>query len=186
MRRHDVYIGIDLAADPHRCTGFVAIDSSKLAIVEARCLGDDVEIIERVKFYQNSIVAIDAPFGFGDGFMRNVDRKMISLGYRVFPPGFSHMKNLTMRAQNLVKEFKSLGRVVIETHPKSVLKSSNCKTVDELAEKLSVKELELIPRNNKHIIDALLAAIASLCYDMGCYLVIEDVDGSIWLVKKLC
>jgi len=186
MINYGAYIGIDLAANPHRCSGFVAIDAKELAVVEASCLTEDDEIIESVKSYQRPVVAIDAPLGFGNGSMRKVDRKMISLGYRVFPPGFSHMRSLTLRALSLVKKLKELGVVVIETHPKSVLKSTCCKTVDELAGRLNIRSFELASKNVRHVMDALIAAIASLCYDLGCSYVVEEVDGTIWLVKKLC
>jgi hypothetical protein len=186
MNRYSAYIGIDLAANPQRCSGFVAIESKGLTVAEALCLGDDREIVEKIHFYQKPVVAIDAPFGFGDGFIRKVDRRMLSLGYRVFPPGFSHMRDLTLRATDLVKKLKELNIIVIETHPKSVLKSSSCRSVELLAEKLAIKNIEQVSKGVKHIVDALLAAIASLCYDLGCSDVVEDIDGAIWLVKKLC
>jgi len=186
MSEYNAYIGIDLAAKLNRCTGFVAIASADLRVAEAACLGSDDEIVNSVRKWGKAVVAIDAPFGFGNGFIRNVDRKMISLGFKVFPPGFSHMKTLTTRAIELVKKLKNLDVVVLETHPKSVLKSSKCNNVQELSEKLGIKEIEKALNGVKDIKDALLAAIASLCYAINCSYKVEDIDGTIWLVKELC
>ena len=181
------YIGIDLAAKPSRCTGFVAISScGKLCIVEAKCLGSDDEIVSSVAKYRRAIVAIDAPLGFGNGFIRNVDRKMIAHGYKVLPPGLPQMALLTRRAINIAERVRGMGYTVIETHPTSVLKSSGCGSVEELAKALNIMNVDIVKGGKKDIVDAFLAAVAALCYNEKCSEVIEDTDGAIWLVKRLC
>ncbi|MEM0027651.1 MAG: DUF429 domain-containing protein [Ignisphaera sp.] len=180
------YIGLDLAAKPSRCTGFVVIaDTSHIQVAEARCLGTDDEIIHNVVKYGNVVIAIDAPFGFGDGHLRRVDRKMISMGYRVLPPGLQQMRELTRRAISIVSKLLGYGLTVIETHPRSVLKSSRCNSLEDLANRLGI-DASLINRGNRDIKDAFLAAIAAYCFIRGCSNPVQESDGVIWLVKEIC
>lgn len=184
MRR--IYIGLDLAAKPSRCTGFVAIEhKQKLDVVEAMCLGLDDEIVYAVTRFENPVVAIDAPLTTSDKPLRSVDRKMILLGYRVLPPSLPHMRMLTSRAISIATKLREYGATVIETHPRSVLKSSKCSSVEDLAKKLGIELKPNIARN-KDIRDAFLAAVAALCFDFNCSNPIQESDGVIWLVKELC
>ncbi|MEL9940718.1 MAG: DUF429 domain-containing protein [Ignisphaera sp.] len=180
------YIGLDLAAKPSRCTGFVVIsDTEHVQVIEAKCLNTDDEIIQNVLRYNNAVIAVDAPFGFGDGYLRRVDRKMISLGYRVLPPGLHQMKELTRRAISIVGKLIGYGLTVIETHPRSVLKSSKCNSLEDLANKLGI-DTSLISTRSKDIRDAFLAAVAALCFVRGCSNPVQESDGVIWLVKEIC
>lgn len=185
------YVGIDLAASPTRCSGYAVItcsDSCELHL--ARCYYSDDEIVNAIcdlKHYELLIVSIDAPFNLSTG-MRDVDRKMISLGFKVFPPSFKHMRLLTLRAMRLVERLKSLGIThVYETHPRSALLNSNCGDVGGLLSKLPMR-LGSYELNNldKDVRDALIASVVSYCIDSNCYFKVEGSDGVIWLLDNIC
>ncbi len=187
----EVYVGIDLAAKEDRCSGFAYVvcrDSCRVG--DVYCLYGDEDILDATarlsigcnRFY----VSIDAPFSLGGG-MRSIDRRMISLGFRVFPPGFSYMRLLTLRAMRIIGRLKAMGiRNLYETHPKSSILSSRCGSVKELLEKLNIVYTIDVDRLGRDESDAIICAIVSYCIDRGCYIKIEEVDGVIWLLNKIC
>ncbi len=186
------YIGIDLAASEKRCTGFAALTeefSGRIVLRRATCIFGDIDIVNEVLYFRNYvsskvIIAIDAPLSNAVKF-REVDRRMISLGFRVFPPTFKWMKVLTIRGTRLARELAKRGLKVIETHPRSVLLSSGCASLCELVQQLGLETRETDLRN-EHIRDALLAAIAALCYVKRCGKAIEASDGCIWILERVC
>ncbi len=189
MRR--AYVGIDLAASPARCTGYAVITCGDFCELNlTRCYYGDDEIITAIydlKRYDLLIVSVDAPFNLSTG-MRDVDRKMVSLGFRVFPPNFKHMRSLTLRAMRLVERLRSLGITdVYETHPRSALLSSKCGGVRELLGRLPMMlggyDLNAL---SEDVRDALVASVVSYCIDSNCYLKVEGVDGVIWLLDSIC
>ena len=184
-----IYIGIDLAASEKRCTGLAALmdENDKLSLIVARCVYSDAEILGEVeKMYRSVdriVIAIDAPITAEVKF-REVDKKMISLGFRVMPPTFKHMRNLTIRGTKLALKLVERGVEVIETHPRSVLRSSGCNSLSELLRCFGLEFTLSI--GNRHVIDAVIAAIAALCYAKGCGESVEAVDGTIWILKRMC
>ncbi len=185
------YIGIDLAASEKRCTGFVVLIEEldgRIALKRAACVFGDGDIVKEVLSFRSHVdkvvVAIDAPLSDVVKF-REVDRRMLSLGFRVFPPTFRWMKMLTMRGTRLARELAERGLEVVETHPRSVLLSSECASLSELVQQLGL-EVEETELRNRHIRDALLAAIAALCYVKGCGKAVEASDGTIWILERVC
>lgn len=186
-----IYIGIDLAAKENRCSGFAYIACEDVCrVAEVYCLHGDSDILDAVarllRDDRNLYVSIDAPFSLGSG-MRKVDRKMISLGFRVFPPGFSYMEMLTVRAMKIVSSLKSLGVTnIYETHPRSSMLSSGCGGVAEVLDRLNVVFTDRVDRLGRDQIDAIVCAAVAYCIDRGCCMKIEDVDGIIWLLNRVC
>jgi len=184
-----IYVGIDLAASERRCTGLAALvdEGGKPSLIDARCVYSDAEILSRVEeMHRNAdriVIAIDAPLTTEIKF-REVDRKMISLGFRVMPPTFKHMRYLTIRGTRLALKFIERGLEVIETHPRSVFRSSGCSSFLELLKCFGLEST--LNNRNRHVMDAVLAAIAALCYVRGCGKSIEAVDGAIWILKRVC
>lgn len=188
-------IGIDLAAKEEKCTGFAVIEiNDRARLIDTRCVYDNRSIVENITMLSNRnkiVIAIDAPFSFSvKGGYRYVDLKMISLGYRVLPPNMGGMRNLTNRAIELIKILKHHLEFVdiIETHPRSALKSSKCPTIQHL---LSVLDIDFTIFNNnlvnnKDIVDAIIASVVAYGYVKNTSLAVEDVDGVIWILKKIC
>ncbi|MCS7108977.1 MAG: DUF429 domain-containing protein [Sulfolobales archaeon] len=185
------YVGIDLAANPSRCTGYALIEClNGCELRSMECLYGDDEIIKELSnllSYDRLIVSIDAPLRESTG-MRMIDKKLISAGFKVLPPGFKHMRSLTLRALKLIEELNSVGiRDIYETHPRSSLLSSRCSSVEELMKGLSIShKVYDLESACDDVRDAVIASIVSYCIDNGCSLKVEDVDGVVWLIEKVC
>jgi predicted nuclease with RNAse H fold len=121
-------IGLDLAAKQDRCSGIAVIDSCYREVVRSGCLRTDNEIISFVSDLKPSVIAIDAPLT-NKPEMREVDKLMIKLGYRVFPPSFKWMRQLSLRGYELMTRLNTPEFTVIETHPRSVLKHAGVRTL---------------------------------------------------------
>ncbi len=176
--------GLDLAGLPKRCSGYVSIDIGNMKIIDMLCLYGDEEIIMRIDMDRPAVLAIDAPL-MEKPMVRDVDRIAMRHGYRVLPPTLGGMSILTRRAWNLYRVFKNIGIEVIETHPKSALRSSGFGNVVELANRLGIK----VNRGsivNKDVADALVCSIVAYCYYIKeCIDVISGVDGKIYIVKNI-
>ncbi|MCS7111212.1 MAG: DUF429 domain-containing protein, partial [Ignisphaera sp.] len=173
-----IYIGIDLAAKESRCSGFAYIVCRDVCrIEESRCMYRDDDILNAIAKLctdEHSIyISIDAPFSLGIG-MRKIDKKMLSMGFRVFPPGFSYMRLLTARAANILNRLRMVGVVnVYETHPRSTIINSGCSSVRELLKRLNIEYNINVDRLNRDLSDAIICAAVSYCIDNGCYIKIE-------------
>lgn len=177
--------GLDLAAYEYRCTGFAVIDENGV-VEELKCLYSDDDIRENVEIFSIKILAIDAPITEFPRF-RDVDREAIRRGFRVFPPTFSYMKMLSMRAWRLYRELTLRGVTVIETHPRSALKNSGFNDVVELCKALNISlGYHMRKVNVKDLRDALISAIVALCYKKSsCLDAIRASDGVIYIISKL-
>ncbi len=176
--------GLDLAASPSRCSGYVSLNLRGRRdgeLLTAKCLGGDNEIINEVIREEVMVLAIDAPIA-PEPVMRDVDRKMISLGYRVFPPTFSHMRELTKRGWGLYYTLRSMGVTAIETHPRSALLSGDYRDPYEAAHAMGVRvEASLA---GKDLEDALIAALVAAAYVWGVAEKVWGSDGVIYLLPK--
>ncbi|MCC6016304.1 MAG: DUF429 domain-containing protein [Desulfurococcaceae archaeon] len=177
--------GVDLAAYDSRCSGFAVINDQRV-VEELTCLYNDYEIIEYIKKFAVEVVAIDAPIAEYPRF-RDVDREAIRRGFRVFPPTFSYMKILTLRAWRLYRKLTSMNITVIETHPRSALKNSGFDNVLDLCKAVNVS---LGPHaskiGRKDLRDALISAIVALCYKTSvCIDAVKASDGVIYLISRL-
>jgi predicted nuclease with RNAse H fold len=176
-------IGLDLAAKQDRCSGIAVIDSYYGEVVSAGCLRTDNEIISFVSDLKPSVIAIDAPLT-NKPEIREVDKLMIKLGFRVFPPSFKWMRQLSLRGYELMTKLNTPEFTIIETHPKSVLKHVGLKNFKELLDLIGVKLGEL-QVTNKHVEDALIASAVAYCYILGRVSKVSSHDGVIYLVEKM-
>jgi len=178
--------GLDLSAESYNCSGYAAIDPWERRLTRLECLYSDEQIVSAVLSDSAVLVSVDAPLVEVPRF-REVDRVAIGRGFRVMPPTFKHMRRLTERAWRLYRELVASGVQVIETHPRSALKSSGARDVVSLASTVGVDLGPLGGRLVKRdLADALVAAIVALCYLRGdCIDSIEASDGAIYILKKL-
>ncbi len=177
--------GIDPSSSPKRPTG-VAIVSKDNILFIAKAFYDS-EIIGVIKEYKPVVIAIDSPLSHSSGF-RKVDIEMKKHGYPVLPPNWPAMKKLIDRSLKLVEQIRLLGVEVIETHPKSALKSSGCSSVEELVLQRYRDHglIEKISKCSKDEKDALIAALVALDYMESRAIVIKASDGAIYLLSKTC
>ncbi|MEM0342439.1 MAG: DUF429 domain-containing protein [Desulfurococcus sp.] len=178
-----IYAGIDLAGSPRNPTGVALIKHNGGArIVFIGVLYSDGEIIDLLGVFKPNIVALDAPLTPGHGY-REVDLLLLNNGYRVLPPGWRGMRLLYERAVRLTRILCNMGIKVVETHPRSALKSSGCRNIYELVGKLSLPARTGLTRDEE---DALIASIVAMEYARGEAVSFKAPDGEIFLLKPLC
>jgi predicted nuclease with RNAse H fold len=106
-------VGIDLAGSERRPTGVAFLGSTLQTCV----VFSDEEILCTCEGAQ--LAAIDAPLSLPRrGKLREGDRELIRMGFRVFPPLFSGMKSLTHRGIRLATRLRRRTKV-IEVHPRT-------------------------------------------------------------------
>ncbi len=174
--------GVDLAASPRRASATAVIDTGRsIRIYSAH---SDEEIIQSI--ISTSVVAIDAPLALpprGESY-REVERAVIAMGYRLLPLTMKSMRALALRAHGLVARLREKGVSVVETHPRSALRSSGCRDVWELVEREGlVLAKTRLSRDER---DAVVAAVAALHYSMGRARCVIRVDGEICLLGRIC
>jgi uncharacterized protein len=169
-----LYAGIDLAALPANPTGLAAFDGRSYFCDTAR---SDDEIFDFILRNKPEAIAIDAPLTLprgrccfddaccGTRKIRECDRGLIKLGFRVFPPGFSFMKQLTLRGKALREKLEAEGFKVIEAHPRTSKRI------------LGIEKFEG-PRS-EHEDDACAAALTAFLFAQGKCLEIGDDEGVI-------
>jgi len=179
--------GLDLAARPHRPTGVAVVRATcdfKLELLYVDEVYSNEDIIASLVKYSPVAVAIDSPLALPKrGSMREVDYALIKSGFRVLPPAWRTMIELTLRAQRLMRIFENYGIEVIETHPRSSVQSSSCGTIQEL---LGV--VGLIPHREltRHEADSVVASLVCVYYKSGKALVFKASDGEIALLPRIC
>ncbi len=177
-------IGIDLAARPTKCSGFAVIEmGSQDVLRRVACLGSDESILRAVKQYGRAVIAVDAPIMREPG-MREVDRKLIRMGSRVFPPNFSWMKVLSVRAWRIAGILMKSGYEVIETHPRSALLSSGVPNAKKLLKVLGIR-VEVKDLRKKDLLDAAVASVVAYCVIKGCAINVDDGEYKIYLLRRL-
>ena len=176
-------IGVDLAAKPSKCSGFAVIDLSGGGpiLVKAVCLSGDDSIVSNVDQFKPLVISIDAPL-MRKPFMRDVDKALIRMGSRVFPPNFSWMKELSIRGWRLSVKLMKAGYEVVETHPRSVLMLSGVNDALALLSRLGI-EVKVKALRRKDLLDASIAAAVAYCVVNGCYKVVDDGKYKIYLIK---
>ncbi|MCX8184298.1 MAG: DUF429 domain-containing protein [Sulfolobales archaeon] len=178
--------GLDLAAESYNCTGYAVIDLTSMSLVRIECLYGDDQIVSNIASDRIGLVSIDSPITREPKY-RLVDKEAVKRGFRVLPPSFKHMKKLALRGWKLYEKLTSEGIEVIETHPRSAIKSSGVSDYITLAERLGVNLGDYRRRKlGKDLRDALISALVAVCYTkVDCLLVISAEDGSIYLIKPL-
>lgn len=182
-----IIMGIDLAGREANPTGIAIWRNRK---VETSLVYTNNEILEILWRIKPTIVAIDAPFCLPKrGILRKADRDLIRRGYRVFPPGLSAMKALTLRASELNKLITEMGLKTIEVHPTSTRKALNMPTKDWKAIQTIFKSLGLegIPENQiltPHEIDAITAALTAHLYLLNLTEAIGDNEEGFVIIPR--
>lgn len=180
-------IGIDLAGREANPTGIAIWRNRKVETFLVYTNNEILEILWRVK---PTIVAIDAPLCLPKrGILRKADIDLIRKGYRVFPPGLSAMKTLTLRALELNKLITERGLKTIEVHPTSTRKALNMPTKDWKAIQTIFKSLGLegIPENQiltPHEIDAITAALTAHLYLLNLTEAIGDNEEGFVIIPR--
>jgi Uncharacterized conserved protein len=184
----NICAGLDLSGSEQKSSGVSIVKVGKdldIKVLYVGRLRTNSEIVELLWNHSVRAVAVDSPLTLpsrGKHF-RRVDLKLIKMGYKVLPPSWVSMKKLSVRAINLVNELKSLGILVIETHPTSSLGSSGCDSFDELAGKL---RLELPRELSKDEKDAVIAAVTCAFHLLNKDIVVKDEDGEISILPRIC
>lgn len=171
-------IGIDLAAKEQRPTGFCILSES----ASLKLIKEDQALIQEIKAVNPRLIAIDAPLTFPSGRccfelnckcrtkganLRLADRKLIAKGYRVFPPSFAWMRDLTARGVRLRKLLRKYGYSVIEVHPRTSLLALKWSEADVYEYLKREGYGEVVKAGNKHEFDALICAITAILHLKG-------------------
>ncbi|MEM3783479.1 MAG: DUF429 domain-containing protein [Candidatus Bathyarchaeia archaeon] len=182
-------IGIDLAGKEKNPTGFAIWENAR---VKTCLFYTDNEIFEALFRVEPTIVAIDAPLKLPRrGILRKADEMLIKRGYRVFPPGLSAMKTLTLRAVRLNKLITGKGLKTIETHPTSTRKALNMpakdwETIQTILKDIGVSGTLEERRLTPHELDAVTAALTGHLHTQGLTEALGDEEeGYVIVPKKL-
>ena len=181
----EVFCGIDLSASPRRPSGLALIEGG----VAKSLLVHDDELYELVVESSPSVIAIDAPLSLpSHGAMREVDKALVRMGFRVLPPVWRGMLSLTNKAISLAGRLAAVipGALVVETHPTSALRSSGCASVHDLLAALGVALRRPPASLSKDEVDALVAAAVAKATALGLDLRVTASDGTVHLLKPLC
>ncbi len=179
-----IYCGLDPSASPKKSSGLAFLEPSSSLLIFL--LRTDQEIISTVKKYMPKIIAIDSPLSHAKGY-RKVDILMKKHGYKVLPPSWPAMRKLVDRSIKLTSIFEKLGIKVIETHPRSALRSSNCRSFKDLLSSLGYSEISKIADFlNQDEKDAIIASFVALYYDLGETVVFRAEDGEVYLLPRIC
>ncbi len=174
--------GIDPSGSPRRPSGVAVIIDGRFVYIGT--VFTDREIIDPILGYGARIAAIDSPLSHAPGY-RRVDIAMKRAGYPVLPPGWRGMRMLVERSLRLADALRRHGVVVIETHPRSALRSSGCSDPGEAAEAMGI-EAPRLTGLRRDAVDAVVAALVAYAYASGQARVISDADGEIYLLPRLC
>jgi len=179
--------GLDLAARPYRPTGVAVVRATsdfKFEILYVDEVYSNEEIVSSLVKFSPVAVAIDSPLALPRrGGLREVDHALIRAGFRVLPPVWASMRELTLRAQKLMKVLENYGIEVIETHPRSSVKSSSCSSVQELLEVLGIN---VSRRLTRHEADSIVASLVCVYYKNSKALVFRASNGEIALLPQIC
>ncbi len=185
------FIGIDLAVRKGKCCAIASLRDSRIAIKCSFSWEETIQCLEKlVNGCDYCIAAIDAPLSLGPskGF-RDVDRELISKGFRVLPPSFPGMRRLTEKAIELAQWLRALGCTVVETHPRSALRNSGCLNVGAALSRLGLPRVNIageLSKWSKDLEDALVALCVAICVDRGCVEAVTASDGEIVLLSRIC
>jgi len=184
----EVIVGIDLAGKQENPTGWALWENKR---VKTSLFYLDNEILAGVAHSKPAIIAIDAPFTLPKKeIFRKADKEMIRKGYRVFPPGLSAMRKLTLRAMKINKLIAEKGYKAIEVHPTSTRKALNMPLKDwrEIQTILASIGLEgdlKVRALTPHEIDAITSALTAYLYMQNQTEAIGDEEeGYITVPKK--
>lgn len=178
--------GIDLAGSQQRPTGLAILGikgGSGPRLLFLGVVHSNNEVLELVERYRVKYASIDAPLSPSMRGYRKVDLVLIRSGLRVLPPSFPGMRALTQRALEIKKSLEARGVIIIETHPRSSLKLSGCRDLDELLDRHNISVGRRIRKDEG---DALVCALTAYYYVFGNVVMFKEVDGEIALLPPIC
>ena len=178
-------VGLDLAAKVKNPTGVAILNVYDFnregidTILNVSLVHEDSDIIRTTE--NANLVAIDAPLTFPKtGITRELDKTMMSKGFKVFPALFSYMRDLTKRGTMLAETLTKKGLNVIEVHPRSSMKIMDLSPVE--VKRMFFDKLQKTP--TLHEIDAVVCALTGLAYYLNEFIEIKAEDGKLILPKK--
>ncbi|MDI6805493.1 MAG: DUF429 domain-containing protein [Candidatus Bathyarchaeia archaeon] len=184
-----IIIGIDLAGSSKNPTGWALWKNGG---VKTKLVYTNKEILKETLINKPSIIAIDAPLNLPKkGILRKADRKMIEIGYRVFPPVLPAMKKLTLRAIKINKLIAEKGYKTVEVHPTSTRKALNMPPKDwgkiqAILKSIGLKGDVQTRALTSHEIDAITAALtAYLHVNNQTETLGDEKEGYIIIPKKM-
>jgi hypothetical protein len=153
-------IGIDLAGDASKPTGFTVLSRKTLC---TKLVYSDDEIISSCLSKHPKLIAVDAPLSRPlKGNLRSSDLALIKRGLRVLPPTLGGMRQLTERGIRIAKKLRGKGLRVIEIHPRtSGVLIFGTDDRQRWIRGLSRQGFRMWGRKTKHEIDAALAAVTA-------------------------
>ncbi|MEM4750930.1 MAG: DUF429 domain-containing protein [Desulfurococcaceae archaeon] len=179
--------GVDLAAKESKPSGVSVIsvnEDGRMELVFVGRVRRDEEIIKLLVDYQVKAVALDSPLSLPtSGFYRELDLELKKRGFNVLPPAWEAMKKLTLRAVKLATLLRALRVEVLETHPSSCMKSSQCRSFDSLMKALGLTVPGTLGKDER---DSVIAAVACVFYQLGKGFLISTSEGFIVLLPRIC
>lgn len=181
-------LGLDLSSRECKKSGY-ALLSTSFKIIDLGVFHFNSEILQYVATHKPNLVSIDAPLSLSKCGFRNCERMMLRRGFRLYPTNIEWMKKLTERGILIADKIRMLSVKVIETHPTSSLRAAgfkgNYKSNSEVADFLSSKWGINVPsRISRHIIDAIISAIAGIYYLNNRAIIFRADDGEIVLASS--
>jgi len=168
----------------------VGLKKSPMAVIE----GKNAEILDDYKLGLDRnihAVGIDAPLSFPlKGSFRECERKIISLGIKLFPSGSPFFRNVVLKGIEIAEEFKSLGvsvfevypyasRVILNIAPDCNKKRREC--LDKIREEL--KNYVRVEIKDDDCADAVISAITVKLFYEGRGQIVSGKDGAILIPK---
>lgn len=178
--------GVDLAARESKPSGIsvISVNDEHLELVFVGKVKKDEEILKLLVKYQVKAVAVDSPLSLPtSGFYRELDLKLKKMGFRVLPPAWKAMRELTLRAMKLANALRNLGIEVFETHPFSCMKSSQCRSFDSLMRVLGLTVPRMLDKDEK---DSIVAALACAFHQLRKSFLISTGEDFIVLLPRIC
>ena len=187
----NTFMGLDLAGNPERPTGWAVVDEYCRLCMEPGELLSDEDILNKVEKIRPEWIGIDAPLSFPRDKVRCCDRQLRIFGSPALPPFF--MVSLLRRGIRLCDVFTQRGYSCIEVYPRATQHIIGIKTQGKKPQRnwrISCQEglfkwVRALPSPNEkvfssHILDAILCAYTAYCRGRGSYQEIGDEEG--WVV----
>jgi Uncharacterized conserved protein len=195
--RDKLIIGIDLAASNKRPTGFCIMNEN--LEVETFLVFEDKDILEKIKYYEPVLVAIDAPLSLPKGrisleeksniHFRLCDVELLKLGIKFFPITLGPMRKLTTRGIKLKSMLNYLGYNVIEVFPgatQDILgiprKSQSINKLREGLRAIGIKGINYKMCDDE--LDAITCALTGLFYLRGEYIELGDKEEGTIIIPR--
>lgn len=186
------FMGLDLAGNPDRPTGWALVDEDVRLCMQPGELFADEQILNKIVNIKPQWIGIDAPLSFPKNKhkVRLCDRELRKFGSPALSPFL--IASLTRRGIRLSELLGEKGYRCIEVYPRATQKILGIKArgkKSELSWRTScqtgisrwVKRLNS-PEDitySSHILDAILCAYTACCRGKGCYQEVGNEEGRV-------